>query len=416
MRKLLVIFFLITVSLNSFAQREAENWYFGKNAGIKFTDTGSVSLTNGQLNTYAGNATISDKNGNLLFYTDGVTVYNKTHNVMDNGTKLYGHKFSSQSALIIPYPSNPNLYYIFTTDNYFNNHGVCYSIVDVSYNNGNGKIISKNNQIFTNGVNKMNAIKHSNNEAIWLITHKYQSKNYVAFLINKNGIDMNYIISTGNTKLDFYYDKFGYIKVSPDAKTIVHCIPSHKHLFEICNFNNTTGVINKCLTIDIPNAQGFDRPYSAEFSPSGKYLYITCEGQNFIYQFNLSKKTKLAIENSIKIVGYNFLKYSLPLSLQLGIDGKIYVSNVNTQIQGSYYLGVIEYPEKEDTSCNYIENYLYLNGRKAQAGLPVFIQSYFFIPEFTADNLCFGDTTVFGISDTSHIDSVLWCFGDSISI
>ncbi|MEA3494402.1 MAG: hypothetical protein U9R42_00010 [Bacteroidota bacterium] len=54
MKKLLVIFFLITVSLNSFAQREAKNWYFGKNAGIKFTDTCTVSLTDGKINTWGG--------------------------------------------------------------------------------------------------------------------------------------------------------------------------------------------------------------------------------------------------------------------------------------------------------------------------------------------------------------------------
>ncbi|MEA3494401.1 MAG: hypothetical protein U9R42_00005, partial [Bacteroidota bacterium] len=130
---------------------------------------------------------------------------------MDNGTNLYGHNLSSQSVLIIPYPSNPNLYYIFTTDNYYNNHGVCYSIVDISYNSGNGKIISKNNQILTNGVNKINAIKHSNNEAVWLITHKYMSKMYVSFLINKNGIDTSKIYSNGNVFLDWSYDKAGYI-------------------------------------------------------------------------------------------------------------------------------------------------------------------------------------------------------------
>ncbi|MEA3495802.1 MAG: PKD domain-containing protein, partial [Bacteroidota bacterium] len=81
------------------------------------------------------------------------------------------------------------------------------------------------------------------------------------------------------------------------------------------------------------------------------------------------------------------------------------------------HLGVINYPNKKGNSCNYVDKGLY-NGQYwgVSYGLPDFIQSYFFIPDFDVKNTCFGDTAKFLISDTSHIDSVLWCFGDSISI
>ena len=55
-----------------FSQQEASNWYFGRNAGLKFHENGTVTaLSDGQLNTWEGCATISDAEGNLLFYTDG---------------------------------------------------------------------------------------------------------------------------------------------------------------------------------------------------------------------------------------------------------------------------------------------------------------------------------------------------------
>lgn len=99
-----------------YAQREAGIWYFGYEAGINFNSGSPVALTNGKLRTKEGCATISDANGKLLFYTDGSTVYNANHQTMPNGTGLLGHSSSTQSAIIVPNPSNPSIYYIFTVD------------------------------------------------------------------------------------------------------------------------------------------------------------------------------------------------------------------------------------------------------------------------------------------------------------
>ncbi|MFV8343758.1 hypothetical protein [Flavobacterium sp. XS2P39] len=79
--KFFIIFLLYTTFV--FSQQEASVWYFGQNAGIKFHSDGSVTaLTDGQLNTNEGCASLSNSNGNLLFYTDGTTVWNKNHQVM----------------------------------------------------------------------------------------------------------------------------------------------------------------------------------------------------------------------------------------------------------------------------------------------------------------------------------------------
>ena len=68
------------------AQGEANIWYFGQNAGIDFNSGSPVALTNGQLVTDEGCATISNSSGQLLFYTDGITVYNRNHSIMVNGS------------------------------------------------------------------------------------------------------------------------------------------------------------------------------------------------------------------------------------------------------------------------------------------------------------------------------------------
>ena len=69
-----ILFFFVLFASFTFSQGEANIWYFGQNAGLDFNSGTPVALTNGQLVTDEGCATISNSSGQLLFYTDGVTV------------------------------------------------------------------------------------------------------------------------------------------------------------------------------------------------------------------------------------------------------------------------------------------------------------------------------------------------------
>src|SRR5690606_24530023 len=100
---------------SAFSQgKEANIWYFGAHAGIDF-NTGSPpsALINGQTNLFtgpsAGTATISDENGRLLFYSDGIRIWNLNHVIMLNGDNI--GNISTQGAMIVKDPGNPNYYY-----------------------------------------------------------------------------------------------------------------------------------------------------------------------------------------------------------------------------------------------------------------------------------------------------------------
>ena len=162
MKKLsLILIFLYEIAC--FGQKEASNWYFGDRAGIRFNNDGTVTeLTNGKLSTIEGCTTISDANGNLLFYTDGVTVWNRNHNAMPNGFGLFGDPSSTQSAIVVPQPNNPNLYYIFTVDTSVNqndpNYGFNYSVVDMTLNVGLGNVTTKNSNLLPVSSEKVTAV------------------------------------------------------------------------------------------------------------------------------------------------------------------------------------------------------------------------------------------------------------------
>lgn len=98
--------------------RQADNWFFFQNAGLRFTDAGVTvnNLPNNNLPVGKGTATYSDKDGNLLLYTDGIRVWNKNHNLINFGPNLSGDLGSTQSALIVRNPEAEQILYIFTTD------------------------------------------------------------------------------------------------------------------------------------------------------------------------------------------------------------------------------------------------------------------------------------------------------------
>ena len=139
---LLIVSLVIALTIN--AQKEANNWYFGDYAGMNFGFGLPIAVTNGQLTTWEGCSSISTSTGALLFYTDGSLVWNKNHLLMPNGTGLMGHKSSTQSGIIVPKPSDPNHYYIFTVDARDNNlqNGLRYTLVDMTLDGGLGDVVT----------------------------------------------------------------------------------------------------------------------------------------------------------------------------------------------------------------------------------------------------------------------------------
>jgi hypothetical protein len=183
-RPIIILILLFSFFYNH-SQNEAAIWYFGSYAGLDFNNGDPVAITNGQLITNEGCATISNASGQLLFYTDGITVWDKMHNVMPNGTGLLGNPSSTQSGIIVPKPNNPNIYYIFTVDSEAGAAGLNYSEVDLTLNSGNGDITAtKNIQLITPSTEKISAISHANGTDIWVVAHGWENADFLTYAVN----------------------------------------------------------------------------------------------------------------------------------------------------------------------------------------------------------------------------------------
>ena len=387
----LLLLFITTIS---FAQKQANIWYFGDYAGIDFNSGSPVALTNSSMRALEGCATIADQNGDLMFYTNGDTVWNKNHMIMQNGTGLMGFWSSTQSSLIVPFPSTPDNYYIFTTDAVDNAgiKGLRYSIVDMTLNAGFGAVTIKNDSLYAPITEKLTSVKHSNGNDIWVISHEHDTTLFVAYLITNAGVSASPVISNVGNMYLYSPGSIGQLKVSPDGSTIATAVFSNIPTAEVYRFDNSTGIVSNRITLALANTMC----YGIEFSPDSKKVY--CASDNVtktIHQYNLSVWDSVSVNSSQILIG-NAGSTRL-CGMQLAPDGKIYVAHTNWGWPvGGPYLGVINFPDSAGVLCNYVDNGFFLNGKSCNFGLPNFVQSYFIKPNvlIIGDSIiCQGEST-----------------------
>lgn len=387
--KKLLFYFLLSINFCVFSQEEASNWYFGENAGIQFANDGSITVLNdGQLNTIEGCSSISDSNGNLLFYTDGITVYNRQHTILNNGFGLLGDPSSSQSAIVVPKPNDPDIYYIFTVGSNQSLTGLKYSVVDMTRDGGLGQVVQKNINLLTQCSEKVSAVlKDCASQTIWVIALSNPGGNatsplntFHAFEVTTTGVNTTAVVSTIDGM--GISDLRGYLKFSPSGEKLACANVQRDGLF-LFDFDKQTGIVsnNQRLNISSP----YDEPYGIEFSPNSEMLYVSSSNDYFnsaddhlpskhfsaLTQFDL---TNPDIVGSQQLIDQQNLYRS---ALQLGPNGKIYRTMAATYTQGTPFLSVINNPNELGQACNYQNNAINLGIHNATQGLPPFISSFF---------------------------------------
>ena len=407
----LLILQLIYTTIN--AQGEANNWYFGENAGLNFNSGSPVALTNGQVNSIEGSAVMSDASGNLLFYTDGATVWNRNHEVLQNGTGLLGEQSSTQSALIIQKPGSNHIYYIFTTSQAqrFFDWFFCYSEVDMNLDGGLGAITSiKNVQLFEPIGEKITAVKHANGQDIWVLTHDKFTNKYLTYSVTSAGVNPTPIIFTGGTidngseniGVIIYSPNRGQIKASPDG-TKIACAFSNVNKVDLLDFDNATGQLTYRFTIN-----QVVTPYAVEFSPNGSLLYVTGYDNPTLRQYNLTLPTPAQIIAS----SYSFpnMYGTVTWGMQMGPDEKIYLRSGEPN-----WLNRIENPDEIGLNCIYTINAVPLDGRLVELGFPNFPNFYLTQSGIEYLGSCEDDSTFFSFNNAMGFDSIFWNFGDPSS-
>ena len=406
-RFILLIYLVVQGSTSSelLSQKENNKWILG----VNIYNMDSSQLDTGFYNNYGINVmdfnynpfttqrnfkslsiancvvNMCDESGDLLFYSNGSKIFNKSHHLMENGDSLnfgrdwtetdadtsyfasYRKGFYSESVVVIKNPSNSNQYYFISVNLNFETSTfdkLVYSIIDISKNNGLGKVILKEKLItFGNFSQSIAACKKANGTDWWILARKYETNCYMKLSLDKTGIKIQedecigYNLSLKNP------DSLNYCvssKFSHDGNR--YASYSYKGI-ELYEFNRCTGKLsNRKHT---PYSMDFDttsiyivRPESEIcFSPNSKLLYAL--NYKEIYQYDVDTSD---FQRSKKIVaiydGFNdptnpndpsdTIWKTHFVSLNIAPDSKIYInSNFATR-----YLTVIENPNVKGSLCN----------------------------------------------------------------
>jgi gliding motility-associated-like protein len=429
------LFLILTFILQTpvfFSQLQNNNWVFGYGASVNFSGPIPVGSSNAAINSNESTASVSDPNtGQLLFYTDGRKVWNANNDVMPNGSNLLGGFYNSctQGALIVPFPEDNQRYYLFTLEELealslspVVDNGLRYSVVDMTLNSGLGdvQVATMNTPLATDLTEKLIVIRSAEIQGFWVIAHKKNANEFLAWKIDACGVTAQPVVSTVGSI--FAISPFfgateawsGAMDASPDGNRIGMPIDWSDRI-EFFDFNKTTGVVSNLLTVNVTDdsTPPFLRKYGACFSPDGSKFYYT--NFNSVYQLNLSTYSSAAIASSITLIYSPILEPNgYPcLQIEQAPNNKLYVA-----IGNAGRLDEISNPNSLGLGCGYEDNAVSFNPATCQLGLPAQVP----LGGFAASSLitflpdsCLQSSISFSIATASPINQINWNFDDPTS-
>ena len=302
---------------------------------------------------------------------------------MDSGDTLAGEAWYNEMVVIAD-PGNSQRYYLFHLETFVQNPGMYYSIIDMTYNGGLGKVISKNNLLLGgNMADGVSAIKHGNGRDWWVIARKSEfqtggppNNDFYIYSVNPTGIDTLPVQSIGSLNST----SGSSIRFNPTGEKFVFI--NWKGLIEEYDFDRCTGNISNPVTIET-ETQPTDYPYfwGAEYSLNGQYLYVSQSiPVSYIYQYDTYVSNIQATRKTI----FTFNQFpNAGGALKRGPDGRIYYAvawndsvHFNFPYPDTAYnmynmnLGVINQPDLPDTTCDFRPFSFYLGGKRNYMGLP----------------------------------------------
>jgi len=414
-----------------FGQLQNNNWVFGYGASVNFSGPIPVGSSNAAINSNESTASVSDPStGQLLFYSDGRNVWNVNNQVMPNGSNLLGGFFNSctQGALIVPFPEDNQRYYLFTLEELealslvpVVDNGLRYSVVDMTLNGGLGdvQVATLNTPLATDLTEKLIVIRSTEIQGFWVIAHKKNANEFLAWKIDACGVTAQPVVSTVGS--NFASAPFGAneawsgaMDASPDGNRIGMPVDWSDRI-EFFDFNKTTGVVSNPITVNVTDDSNppFLRKYGACFSPDGSKFYYS--NINSVYQLNLGTYTSAAIASSITLIYSPILEpNNYPcFQIEQAPNNKLYVA-----IGNAGRLDEISNPNALGLGCGYVDNAVSFGPATCQLGLPAQVPLGGFAASSTVTFLpdsCFQGSISFSITTASPINQINWNFDDPIS-
>jgi hypothetical protein len=341
-------------------------WFVSRYFGLDFKSGTAVfdaSFPLSSLSQLSGNQQ-NDASGNLLFYSGKYKVWNKNHQQINTQDIIPANNWWPNSGMMItvpkPTPSGPQTQYYIFSNQYLHNHpdfpddGFRYNIVNVSGTTATMGvqrqpiIVAPSHGFDTvaggamNGGSSVTAIAKCNGYDYWIITAgKKSAISYlVVFSLTSTGLEY---VSEIELSTDLYGGQARF-EASPNGNKLLAFDP-YGQSYRLFDFNKADGILSDPVILPgIWVGQG-------TFSPDSQLLYFTDYHNRVILQYHINS---VNIPDTRKVV---FTTVQQPYDLQVGPDGKIYMTNHYFKDR----LSVIHSPNARSTfdnpnACQFSEN------------------------------------------------------------
>lgn len=345
---LLLVLLCLACNISSWAQGENNVWCFGRRTTATFTG-GTPVFSENNMEVYECSSSVSDAAGNLLFYTSGSKIWDASGNLMPNGTALAGSTGSSMNGVaIVQSVSNPDQYYVITTDEFESGlANAYYSVVDMNLNGGLGDVVPGQASVLidTGLAEGVLVTPIPGCSGYWLVLHRRYTPQYMAYHIGAGGFAGTPVISTSPFP-PVINSFFGYGTFNNAGNRVVY---SWSQLVETASFDDNTGIFSDFIKLDFtPNAL-----YYNIFSPNDQKIYFSgIEPSNpfgTLFQADISLLPNVAaVESSLTPVAFFSCR-----GMRMGPDNKIY--SLRTM---PGYLARINNPNATGLACDPDTNFL----------------------------------------------------------
>lgn len=310
---------------------------------------------------------MSDADGQLLFYSGGCGVANRNHEIMENGDSINAPSLIfepncvrdtlaynlRQGILSLPVPNKKDQFIMFHLSVQVKNSlpdRLHYTTIDMSYNNGLGKVTEKN-IIIADGefADAMTAVKHANGRDWWIVIPE-KNNIYHKLLLTPEGFQHSTQVMEYNKLLGQWANNAVF---SPDGTKYAR-LGQDQQLMYMC-FDRCSGLFSCPIFIRMDSF--YPTGGGVAFSPNSQLLYVTYSQELFQFDTkNLSSNTK-----PLLIDRYDGFKSGFAATffrMMLAPDGKIYMCCTN----GIDIMHVINAPDSVGTACRFEQHSIQLFG------------------------------------------------------
>ena len=357
-------------------------------------DSPSVVIRTDTMSTGLYSASFCNEKGEIILYSNGLWILNKNGEFVENSLGLnpslpdwqnYNYR-GGQSGFFLEKPNNSDVVYFISLDfglhpaqewpYMFVGQNLMVATIDLTANNGAGKVIEKNKILLTGTLMSPAACRHANGRDWWILVSNADENLHYRILLTPERFSAPATQSIGTKPNPIPFDGG-----NSSNQIVGNCFSPHGRYyadindmlgFSIFEFDRCTGLLSSERRVaypsPLPNYPTWYRNgvgTGAVFSPNDSLFYKTTTFDPSIQPWTNAGRIPYLLQYDLslpilseKVDTINTSDWSFPFNLsderfygaELGPDGRIYVVH-----EGVSYC-TVQYPNVRGRDCKFVHD------------------------------------------------------------